>query len=228
VILHDPVSDQTMPVWVGTAEGEAIARSLFGVKSPRPMTHDLLADMVKAMEATVEEVLVNDSRDGVYYGRVHIRTRQEALVDIDSRPSDAVALALRTGAPIRVTRRLLDEAPEIQIAPDGKSPDFSRALGLTVVSASDEIRKMFELPKRDGVVVVESRDEAAQAGVRRGDLILEVNGKKPKDAQAFWEAVRSARIGETVELRYWRDGKEHTVRVTRQRPQPVPSPAVPA
>src|SRR5215472_9608726 len=68
VILHDPISDKTMPVWVGTAEAEAIARALFGIKAPRPMTHDLLADMIRALDATVEEVRVVDEKDGVYYG----------------------------------------------------------------------------------------------------------------------------------------------------------------
>src|SRR5262249_48904636 len=67
VILHDPVSDKTMPVWIGTSEAEAIARSLFKIKSPRPMTHDLLADLIRAMDGNLEEVLVNDSKDGVYY-----------------------------------------------------------------------------------------------------------------------------------------------------------------
>src|SRR5687767_10165635 len=58
VVLHDPVSEKTMPVWVGAAEAQAIARSLFGVKSPRPMTHDLLADVVVALGGKVEEVVV--------------------------------------------------------------------------------------------------------------------------------------------------------------------------
>jgi serine protease DegQ len=97
-----------------------------------------------------------------------------------------------------------------------------------VVSPTDEIRKMFELPKRDGVVVVESLDEAADAGIRRGDLIVEVNGTTPKNAQVFWEVVRATRSGGTIDLTYWRDGKETTVRVTRRSPRGTPTPAVPA
>ena len=227
VVLNDPVSEKTMPVWVGSAEAQAIARSLFGVKSPRPMTHDLLADVVTALGGKVEEVVVSDSRDGVYYGRLHIRTRDKTLVDIDTRPSDAVALALRTGAPIRVKRQLLEQAPEIQVMPDEETPDFARALGLTVMSPNADVRKLFGLPSRDGVVVAEALGEARDAGLKRGDLIIDVNGKTPRDAQAFWDAVRAGRAGGPIKLRYWREGKEYDVQVTPSQPsgqgRPIPA-----
>ena len=228
VILHDPLSDKTMPVWIGTAEAEAIARSLFGVKSPRPMTHDLLAEMIRAMDGKVAEVLINDSKGGVYYGRIHILTRQKQIVDVDSRPSDAVALALRTGAPIRVKRDLLESAPEVTVRADSETPDFARALGLTVVSPTPETRKLFSIPSRDGVVVVESQDEADEAGIRRGDLITEVNGKALRSAQAFWDAVRQARSSGPIRIKYLRGGKEGEVRITPRRPKGEPAPAVPA
>jgi bifunctional DNase/RNase len=227
VVLHDPVSEKTMPVWVGPAEAQAIARSLFGVKSTRPMTHDLLADVITALGGKVEEFIVNDSRDGVYYGRLHVRARDKSLADIDTRPSDAVALALRTGAPIRVKRQLLEEAPEIQVMPDDETPDFARALGLTVMSPNADVRKLFGLPARDGVVVAEAVGEAGEAGLKRGDLIVEVNGKTPKDAQAFWDAVRAGRAGGPLRLRFWRDGKETDVQVRPSQPggegRPVPA-----
>ena len=228
VILHDPVSDKTMPVWIGSSEADAIARSLFGVKSPRPMTHDLLAEMIKAMQGRVAEVLINDSKGGVYYGRIHILTREKKIVDVDSRPSDAVALALRTGAPIRVKHDLLASAPEVTVRADSETPDFARALGLTVVSPTPETRKLFSLPNRDGVVVVESLDEADEAGLRRGDLIIEVNGKTMKTAQAFWDAVRAGRASGPVRIKYWRGGKETEVRVAPRRPKGEQAPAVPA
>lgn len=233
VILHDPVSDKTLPVWVGTAEAEAIARALFGIKAPRPMTHDLLADLIRALKATVEEVRVTDSKDNVYYAQVRLRTGDK-IMDVDSRPSDGVALALRTGAPIRVSQRLLDEAPHVEVQSDEHSPDIARAIGLTVVSSSDDLRKVFKLPSRDGVVVVEADGEAAEAGLQRGDLILQVNGRAPKTAQSFWEMVRGTPAGKSVLLRYWRGtkekgGREGTVQVTPRRVEGRPiGPAVPA
>ena len=233
VILHDPLSDKTLPVWVGTAEAEAIARALFGVKVPRPMTHDLLADMIRALNATVDEVRVTDSKNNVYYAQVRLRTGGKTM-DVDSRPSDGVALALRTGAPIRVSQRLLDEAPHVEVQSDDSNPDIARALGLTVVSSNEELRKVFKLPSRDGVVVVDAGGEAADAGLRRGDLILQVNGRAPKTAQSFWEMVRGTPNGKSVLLRYWRGtrekgGREGTVEVTPRRVEGRPlGPAVPA
>src|SRR5712692_7234112 len=100
VILHDPATDKTLPVWVGRAEAEAIARSLFGIKTPRPMTHDLLTDIIRTLDASVQEVRVTELRGETYYGAVRLQAKGEKkIVEVDSRPSDAVALALRTGAP---------------------------------------------------------------------------------------------------------------------------------
>ena len=228
VVLHDPVSDKTMPVWVGAPEAEAIARALFGIKPPRPMTHDLLADMIRALDAKVEDVRVIDMKEGVYYGQVRLRTRQKVL-EVDSRPSDAIALALRLDAPIRVAKHLLDEAPHIAVESDEHSPDIARALGLTVVSATGETRDAFKLPARDGVVVVDAGGEAAAAGLQRGDLIFEVNGRTPKTAQSFWEMIHVAPLAKPIAVRYWRGGKEAEVQITPRRKEGKPvGPAVPA
>jgi hypothetical protein len=183
--------------------------------------------MVKSLDASVEEVIVTEIKNGVYYGRVHLRTRQKELVDVDSRPSDGLALALRTKAPIRVNRRLLEEAEEVTVMGSDNTPDFARALGLTVVSLNDGVRKLFKLPKRDGVVVVEASGEAADAGIRRGDLILDANGRTPRTAQEFWDAVRATRSGPTS-LRYWRDGKEKEIKVAPRRREGRPGGPVPA
>jgi bifunctional DNase/RNase len=228
VILHDPASDKTMPVWVGAAEAEAIARALFGIKPPRPMTHDLLADMIRALDARVEDVRLVDAKDGVYYGQVRLRTRQKVL-EVDSRPSDAIALAMRVDAPIRVALRLLDDAPHVAVESDEHSPDIARTLGLTVVSSTTETRDAFKLPARDGVVVVDAGGEAADAGLRRGDLIFEVNGRALKTAQSFWEMIHVAPSVKPVVMRYWRGGKEAEVQITPRRKEGKPvGPAVPA
>jgi uncharacterized protein len=113
VLLRDPESERVMPIWIGTAEAEAIARSLHGVEMPRPMTHDLLASMLQSLGARVEEVVIREQRQGTYYGVIRLRngTRRDPI-EIDSRPSDGLALALRTGASIRVARSLLVDSLE--------------------------------------------------------------------------------------------------------------------
>jgi uncharacterized protein len=113
VLLREPASERAVPIWIGVAEAEAIARSLHGVEMPRPMTHDLLASTIRGLGGEVEEVLIREQRDGTYYGLIRLRNgRRGAPIEIDSRPSDGVALALRTGAPIRVARSLLLDSLE--------------------------------------------------------------------------------------------------------------------
>jgi uncharacterized protein len=113
VLLREPATEGLVPIWIGTAEAEAIARSLHGVEMPRPMTHDLLASTIERLGARVVEVVVVEQRAGTYYGIIRlVNGARGERVEIDSRPSDALALALRTGAPIRVARVLLRDSLE--------------------------------------------------------------------------------------------------------------------
>ncbi|CAN5505041.1 hypothetical protein BH24GEM3_BH24GEM3_00760 [soil metagenome] len=113
VLLREPGTERVVPIWIGISEAEAIARSLEGIETPRPMTHDLLASTVEGLGARVEEVVILEQREGIYYGVIRLATGARGRrVEIDSRPSDGLALALRTGAPIRVARALFMETPE--------------------------------------------------------------------------------------------------------------------
>ena len=135
VVLRDPQSGSVLPIWIGPAEAQAIALVLHGVVPPRPMTHDLMASLIAELRAEVEEVVVTDLRNNTYFGMVRLRVAGEKKIrEVDSRPSDALALALRTGAPIRVARKVLAAAPEFDfIAPEGPN-QVVQALGMTVVA----------------------------------------------------------------------------------------------
>lgn len=118
VLLREPDSGNVLPILIGVAEAHAIARSLHDIEPPRPMTHDLLATLLTMLGAQVIEVQVHALREGTYYGRIRFRMRGASDVrDLDSRPSDALALALRVGAPIRVLRALLRDATEGDVQP---------------------------------------------------------------------------------------------------------------
>ncbi len=113
VLLREPGTERVVPIWIGISEAEAIARSLEGIETPRPMTHDLLASTVSGLGARVEEVVILEQREGIYYGVIRLATGTRGRrVEIDSRPSDGLALAVRTGAPIRVARSLFMESPD--------------------------------------------------------------------------------------------------------------------
>jgi bifunctional DNase/RNase len=137
VVLREPESGSVLPIWVGPMEAQAIALSLHGVLPPRPMTHDLMASLLSELRASVEEVIVTDLRNNTYFGIVRLRVAGEKKPrDVDSRPSDALALALRTGSPIRVARKILGNVPEFDfVAPEGPN-QVVQAVGVTVVVAT--------------------------------------------------------------------------------------------
>jgi uncharacterized protein len=212
VLLRDPESGRVLPIWVGMAEAQAIALALHGVVVPRPMTHDLMASLLSELQAEVEEVVVHDLRENTYIGTVRLRVAGESeLRDVDSRPSDALALAMRTGALIRVARKILVEAPPFDfVAPDGPS-QVVRALGITVVAATAALRAEFDLPDRPGVVVMDVSGRALAEGLRRGDLIVGVNGQDIEEPMDFFERIRATAAGERVRIAYWRDGEERQI-----------------
>jgi bifunctional DNase/RNase len=226
VLLRDPESGTVTPIWVGVAEAQAIARALHGIAVPRPMTHDLMASLVETLKATVQEVVVHDLRNNVYFGTIRLRVAGDdgRTVDVDSRPSDALALALRTGARIRIARKLLIEPPDIDfVAPDGPE-QVVHVLGITVVAPTDELRQEFDLANRPGVVVTHVFGRARDAGVQRGDLIDQVNEKPIRTPVDLFEAVRAVAPGGSARIRCWRDGRSHEIDIPVNVPPSRPPP----
>jgi bifunctional DNase/RNase len=106
VILKDVGSDTYMPIYIGTAEGIAIQRGLDRERPVRPMTHNLLDDVIGRLGGTVDHLTISDLIDGTYYGTLHIKQGKKAH-EIDCRPSDGMALATTAGAPIRIAAKVL-------------------------------------------------------------------------------------------------------------------------
>jgi uncharacterized protein len=99
---------RTLPIFIGTPEATAIAYALQGVSMPRPMTHDLLRDLLGSLEVQVERVVITELRSQTYYAELQLR-QGERRTAVSSRPSDAVAVAVRTGSPLYVSDELMDE-----------------------------------------------------------------------------------------------------------------------
>ncbi|MGH9446931.1 MAG: bifunctional nuclease family protein [Terriglobia bacterium] len=106
VILRDSAGAQVLPIWVGIYEANAIALEIEKVNTPRPMTHDLIRNLVFGLEARVNKVVVNDLREDTFYALIWLE-RDGQTISIDSRPSDALALALRVDCPIFVEDEVL-------------------------------------------------------------------------------------------------------------------------
>ena len=109
VVLHEPESERFLPIWIGVFEAQAIAMRIEGVDSPRPMTHDLLQASVEELGGEVSRIIITDLHDNTFFAEIHLARNGESLV-VDSRPSDAIALALRAEAPVFVMPAVLDKA----------------------------------------------------------------------------------------------------------------------
>jgi bifunctional DNase/RNase len=109
VILKDLSSDRFLPIWIGRYEAEAIAIRLQNIEVPRPMTHDLLANAIIEMGGEISHVLVSDLRNDTFFAKIDVKINGQS-VEIDSRPSDAIALAVRANAAIFVEEHVMEEA----------------------------------------------------------------------------------------------------------------------
>lgn len=113
VVLRDQEGQRVLPIWVGVFEANAIAVQIENVSMPRPMTHDLLRNVIEDLQAAVERIVISDLKDSTFYAVIHLRIRGD-LVLVDARPSDAIALALRTRAPIFAEEHVIDQARHVE------------------------------------------------------------------------------------------------------------------
>jgi len=124
VILKDSDNKVNLPIWIGLLEATAIATELEGIKMARPMTHDLLRNLIGELGGTVESVEITDLRENTYYAVIHISVAGSARA-IDSRPSDAISLALRVKSPIYVAKRVLEASSALQQMEEGAETNLS-------------------------------------------------------------------------------------------------------
>ena len=117
VILHDAEGQRVLPIWMGVFEANAIALQIENVSTPRPMTHDLLRNVIQDLKADVRKVVVSDLKDNTFYAIIHLVAQGEPVA-VDARPSDAIALALRVRAPIFAEDTVIDRAKSLNITPD--------------------------------------------------------------------------------------------------------------
>jgi uncharacterized protein len=125
VILKDVSSDSVLPIWVGVYEANAIALEMEKVSTPRPMTHDLIKNVLTGLETQVNKVVVTELREDTFYAVIWLERGGE-IISIDSRPSDALALALRVDCPIFVDDLVLKNSKQAANANDRLSADELR------------------------------------------------------------------------------------------------------
>jgi hypothetical protein len=144
VVLKDPDNKLNLPIWIGPLEAASMATEIEGIKPQRPMTHDLMRNMVGELGATVEAVEITELRENTYFARVELKTRDGSALQVDSRPSDAIALALRTKSPIYVAKAVLEASSELHESANGEggsTPDQNLA-GVSRDKWSEILEKM--------------------------------------------------------------------------------------
>jgi bifunctional DNase/RNase len=125
VVLKDEEDRFFLPIWVGIFEANAIALQLENIATPRPMTHDLLRDTIAQLDARVTRIVINDLRDSTFFAQIRIIAGGRTL-EVDARPSDAIALALRVEAPIYVAQSVLEQAQTIGPDADDQSEKMKK------------------------------------------------------------------------------------------------------
>jgi bifunctional DNase/RNase len=118
VLLMDLSNKTGLPIWIGPFEANAIAMKLKKIGSQRPMTHDLIHSILLSLESQVVKIVVNDLKENTYYALIYLNRRGEELI-IDSRPSDAIAIALAVDAPIFVSDQVIEKARTIDMEKEG-------------------------------------------------------------------------------------------------------------
>lgn len=166
VILKDDVNNKWLPIVVGNTEAQAIALQLENVSPPRPLTHDLIKNLLESVKAKISRVVVSDLRENTYYALISMKLNGNST-DIDARPSDAIALALRMKAPIFVSDEVMSKA-----SVDDKEADDGDIVPAIPVDALDRL----ELDMKKAVT-----DERYEDAAKLRDEIQEIRQKREQD-----------------------------------------------
>jgi uncharacterized protein len=141
LILNEIEGNRRLPIIIGTFEAQAIALELESIKPPRPMTHDLLKNIILSFDSTVKEIYINDLNEGTFFAQILYEQNGE-IIELDARPSDAIALAIRFGAPINVDSKVLNEAG---IVSEESGEEASAKTGATAKESKKEMSKLEKL-----------------------------------------------------------------------------------
>ncbi len=205
VELEDPAARRTLHILIGDAEARAILLELNGVKTPRPLTHELLRSVIEKTGNRVDRIAIVDLRNDTYYAEIYLDHGRYA---IDSRPSDAIALALGIHAPIFAAQKLFNPAaPERQRA---GMPAVAEGFGLTVQSLSPELARFFNVAPQAGVLVADVSPQSERAGLERGDILTQIEGQPVKTAEEFQRQVKALQRRRQIAVKFLRAGTVHS------------------
>lgn len=211
VVLESLKEKKFIPIWIGKAEATSIAMELEHVKIPRPNTHDLIGNIVKGLGASLDRVTITDLKSNTYYAVITLNLKGKKF-DIDSRPSDAIAVALRQGAPIFASPAVLAKAGKLPVNLK-EAEGVRKIFGFSIQDLTRELAALFNLQAKSGVLVadVESGGTASKAGFQRGDIITDFNGRTINDVDELESFLEKAQKPGKIKMKIHRNGKPETV-----------------
>jgi len=204
VLLEDEERQLGLPIWIGPGEAQAIAMEMEGIQPERPLTHDLFKNTLELAGVGFDKIVIESLRDGTYYARIHLTVNGDHR-EVDARPSDAIALALRFDKPVYVAPSLFHSDAAIDLRGVKPPQDVAHEAGVTVQNVTPELAALFELSPGEGVLVADV-DAAAVVDLKRGDVILEIDGVAVASAQDFRERMRRLYSEQQARLSVLRDG----------------------
>jgi bifunctional DNase/RNase len=190
VILVGKEFKKALPIFIGNGEAGAIARGMENVETVRPLTHDLIKSIIDGLEARVERVVVTDLKDNVFFAQIILQLGKSETI-IDSRPSDAIALAVRMGSPIYVTKKVMESSSSADLTGWVVEESLAKHFGFKVQNVSEGLLEAMGADTREGVLVsfVEDGSSAHKGGLSRGDIIVNIQGAKVTDVGEFDEIL---------------------------------------
>jgi bifunctional DNase/RNase len=212
VVVLETISDKRpLPIWIDVPEARAIAFELEQVKLPRPLTHDLIRSILQGLGATLQRVTITDLRNNTYFALLSVSSKGQEL-QIDSRPSDAIAIALRMKAPIFAANQVLAKAKPLP-AQSGRAEQTHKKLGIQAQDLTLEVAKLLESQQQKGVLVTEVTlgSTAMKAGIQRGDIITKANEQSIQSVNELESLIQAAKAPTQIKLEVIKKGKPTTI-----------------
>ncbi len=211
---------QLLPIWIGTAEAASIARAIEGQQAARPNTHDLIRNLLEGLDATPERVTLTELRGSTYFAVITVR-KGRRRIPIDSRPSDAIAVALRTGTPIYATAQVLEQGLRLDAPALPQEESTARMMGMHMQDLTAELADLVGTKLQEGILVahVEGESLASRLGFRRGDVITGVDGKTVRNTRELETRFDSRAKGRPQTIHLERNGGPVTVVIGPPSPE---------
>jgi len=201
VLLVDSLKQRALFIGIGFNEARAIYSEMQGIKFRRPLTHDLLENIIRRTNARLRHIVITKMQEEIYYATIEMKIGS-SIEQIDARPSDSIVLALKFKAPIYVREKLFKELS----LPLDKKPQIGEQYGVLLQDLTPSLAEYFSYHSTNGALVSEVRkgSQAQQDGIEAGDILVEIDDKKIKDVLSMKDVFKR---GMSVKARIFRSAR---------------------